>query len=365
MDRRPSCLASICVIGILQAVAPIAADASVHTDPPRVTFPAGVSCPAVAVYAARGSGEAFDDSTLGAGAQLLPFYNDLKALYGAKNVGLEADGYPAVAVVDPWLHLPDLWYLVHDYKPSLMGGIADATADIKAYAHKCRHGDHLLVVAGYSQGADVVRRAMAVIPRSSFSAGMSVQVIMFGDPNFSPKEDLNYHPYTGNIDEQGNFNQADIGVGRVAADLHAISQPPSVNFAYSPRSWCNHKDLVCQTGYLSTSAHTSYGSLDAFAATMLIFSPVPNLTPTVDASFFPATSRRVDVSPNYWPPPGGIPSTAVMKTYVDGHLVNSRRIRNVGIGQSQDFTIRLPNHKWHLVSVVALGHLIEEEPIRA
>src|SRR5262249_6023544 len=135
----------------------------------------------------------------------------LVAQYGSRNVGIEANGYPAVPVVDPWLHQPDPWYLLHDYKPSVNRGVTDAVADITAYAHRCASGYHKLVIAGYSQGADVVRRALARISSQTYSSTLSVQVTIYGDPNFNPAEDITFG--SGGIDENGSFRQV-IGVGR-------------------------------------------------------------------------------------------------------------------------------------------------------
>jgi hypothetical protein len=64
----------------------------------------------------------------------------------------------------------------------------------------------------------------------------------------------------------------------------------------------------------------------------------------------------------------------VLKTYIDGRLVDSRTIRFVSIGESQDFSIFLPDdhkiflpndHKLHVVTSRALGQVIEEEPFQS
>jgi hypothetical protein len=343
------------VAGFLQGFASVAAGAA--TDPPRVTFPPGVSCPAVAVYASRGSGEAFDDSTLGAGSQLEPLYADLVAEYGSTKVGLEANGYPAAPIVDPWFKKLDPYYLLHDYKPSVMHGVADAVADITAYANKCRKGYHTLVVAGYSQGADVVRRAMARIPYSSFPSRMTVQVVLFGDPNFSPSENFAF----------GDYHQVE-GAGRRYYKLGGLSAPPAFSSLYRVMSWCHNGDPVCQAGGSLPSEHGTYAESDGFAVACQIYATVGWRIPIALASFSPRRSQHLLIYPAYFPPDVGPskdkPSTALFLTDVDGHRVDSRWLPVSEIGTNYGFTITLPDKNWHMVSVYALGHLIEEKRIR-
>ena len=100
--RRATSGLAIFALALLAVVAvPPAAMAA--TDPPRKTFPTGVNCPAITVYASRGSGEPFDDGGLGAGSQIRGLYDLLVQRYGTENVGLIANGYPAVPVIDPFV----------------------------------------------------------------------------------------------------------------------------------------------------------------------------------------------------------------------------------------------------------------------
>lgn len=321
-------LASIALHGVA-----IPASASTpSTDRPLVMLPAGVSCPAIMVYAIRGSGEKLSDDH-GAGSQLWPVYQQLVKEYGARHVGLEANAYPAVPVTDPWVHLPDLWYLLHDYKPSVNRGVADAVADIKGYARKCHRGDHALVIAGYSQGADVARRALARInPTQTFSVGMrvSLSVLLFGDPNFNPAE-RDLPPYDGTADEQGSFQSRE-GVGRWAdRQLHAMPVAPRLSFWYNLRSWCYHGDPVCQVGGLHFEVHSRYAARYAYAATTFVSAAVPQEVATPDCIFLrnSPSSRRIEVSPEYFPAPSNPGGTTVLTTYIDGRLVDSRTIRFV------------------------------------
>jgi Cutinase len=357
-----ACITVLCVIGVLQALP--AAAATSATDPPRLTFPTGVACPLITVYASRGSGEAFDDSMLGAGAQLQPLYKYFIARYGSQNVGLEANGYPAAAVINPWTNTPDPYKLAHDYKPSLLRGVKDAVADIKAFASKCGTGIHrTLVIAGYSQGADVVRRAMAQIPSSSLSVYLDVQILLFGDPNFSPAED---YDAGGRVYEYGDYHQV-VGSGRAFYKLGGLPAPPPLPQTYPlPLSWCHHNDPVCQLLGTSISRHEDYASRDAYSAvTQATLTDASWLIPRATAALGAGLQhRQVYIGFDYIPPIAGphkgLPSKILFSAYVDGKFIGSRWVYSSG-----HLYATMPDKGWHTISIYALNHLIEEKRIQA
>jgi hypothetical protein len=358
--------------GLLQTFALAANAAAIvtapATDPPRVTFPTGTQCPAIVVYASRGSGEAFDDSGLGAGTQLVQLYKDLVAEYGVQNVGLESNGYPAVPVVNPWTHLPDPYYLLHDYKPSVLRGVKDAVADIKALASRCKSQSMTLVVAGYSQGADVTRRALAQVPPSGLS-NKFVMTLLFGDPNFSPREDL-WSNATNPIIENGDFYQAE-GAGRHLYKTGGLPPPPSIEGLYDPISWCHHGDPVCQFGDLNIARHEDYAARDIASAAFQITNSAPWRLPLAMVASLPEVvgKRQAPISPAYFSPltgPNkGRPTSALFTTYIDGREVDSRWIPQAQLLVNNDYFVRLPDKNWHVVSVYALGHLITQKRIRS
>jgi hypothetical protein len=300
---------------------------------------------------------------LGAGAQLQPLYKYFIARYGSKNVGLEANGYPAVAVINPWTNKPDPYKLLHDYKPSVLRGVKDAVADIKAFASKCGAGVHTLIIAGYSQGADVVRRAMAQIPASSLPPSLFRQIILFGDPNFSPAEDYDSH---GKVYEYGDYHQQ-VGKGRAFYALGGLPAPPPLPRTYPlPLSWCHQNDSVCQRWGTSDSQHENYASRDAYsAATQADIADAYWLIPRATAAFGAGLGhRQVHIGLDYIPPIAGprkgLPSKIRFTSYLDGHLAGSKWVYS-----SASLNITLADKSWHTISVYALNHLIEEKRIQA
>lgn len=372
MTTRKCAATSLAAAGLAVAVCaavlgPSSALAASATDPPRLTLPAGVTCPNVMVYASRGSGESFDDGTLGAGAQLRPLFEQLQLKYGAGNVGLMANGYPAVPVTNPWTHGPGFKRLILDYKPSVLRGVADAVADITGYFNQCGGSGYLtLVVAGYSQGADVVRRALAQIPPSSVPYGFSVQTILLGDPNFDPQEDFTFGSLQL-MSEHGAYAPDKIGRGRQFYHASRLPAPPSIDMAYLVSSWCHNDDPICQGGDL-VSQHTNYASLDVFTMASLISASVPWLTPVAFPYFYPAHGA-ISVSPAFFPPIAGPsvgqPSSAFYITTVDGRRVDERTVYAGMIGSNGSYSIPMPDTNWHDVAVYGLGHLLEEKMVRA
>lgn len=91
-------------VGILMAAGLMAVSTSAIAvgpfpdyTPPRTTTM--TPCPSVAVVGFRGSGEAFDDGTLGLGGAISAMTTELRRQIPGVSVGTSAVSYPAV----PWL----------------------------------------------------------------------------------------------------------------------------------------------------------------------------------------------------------------------------------------------------------------------
>jgi hypothetical protein len=204
-----------------------------------------VGCPQLIFYGVRGSGEAFDDSTLGLGAPLYSVYSDLVPAFqgGTGVVGAVANGYPAVSV--PWK--------LARYTSSVSDGVASILADLPALHASCPNS--YFVVAGYSQGADVVRRAL---PNLDPSRNRIMTVKLFGDPNWRPGE--------AGVRQSGDFGFTNTGIATLAGKLRRAPAVPA-SFVNRLDSWCKAADPVCQgTDWFDASAHLRYSPNETQAA---------------------------------------------------------------------------------------------------
>ena len=135
-----------------------------------------------------------------------------------------------------------------NYQNSVRQGVADLAEKIEATASSCP--DTAIVLAGYSQGAQVIGDAIAGSGRlgrpavDAAALDRVAAVALFGDPTFTAGEPFNAE----NRNRNGVFAR-----GRGALDA----------VADRTRSFCNQGDRFCQGG-ASLAAHLNYnGSLTA------------------------------------------------------------------------------------------------------
>ena len=243
-------LVALLVMGVVVGAAWPAAAVGPFPDftPPRTDNVAG--CPRVAVAGFRGSGQAFDDGTLGLGSSVKALYDALKQRLGAANVGSSAASYPAV----PWaigLNRLDLWLafannayrgvFLNEYPDSVATGLNDGASDITHLAVRCPNTK--IVVAGFSQGAEVARRVLA---RLNPSAGSHVAAVVFmGDPTFRTGE-------AGVVRVGGVANGRGVSWPLYSSTITAIQS----RYAGRVITACHDNDLVCRgVDALSLNGH--------------------------------------------------------------------------------------------------------------
>jgi hypothetical protein len=184
----------------------------------------GNACPDVEVIGARGTTE-----RPGLGVLLTPLAQRLTREL-PETVRSTAVDYPAS----------------FSYTASVRQGVTSLAADLRETAAAC--ADTRFVLAGYSQGANVVGDALAgrsvrgrAAAQPAIPAALAdrvVAVLLFGDPTFTAGEDFN----VGDGTRSGVFPR---GAGGLAA------------VADRTQSFCNRNDRFCQGG-TSLAAHLDY-----------------------------------------------------------------------------------------------------------
>jgi hypothetical protein len=247
----------------------------------------GVDCQPVIEYAVRGSLEDLDEGPLSARGQL-PFtkfwsinglandhgagviaagvHRELEAALGAA-VPLYADYYPA----DDLLALSTVTTLAGPIKASVRTGIEQAVRDLNHLVTACPNSR--LALVGYSQGALVLRRALADPGLSPQIGGARASVALFGDPEFRATEgnDPNapgYRPELAPTSLLGGYNPQSTGV-MLAFEPALFPSSPSIPARLRVFSWCHH-DAVCQGLPDAPVAHLTYGSADSYAAAQAV-----------------------------------------------------------------------------------------------
>jgi hypothetical protein len=220
---------------------------SVRGDDPRVVE-ANLkdSCGAnVLFFGARGSDEPDDDAIVGFGRTVYKSYGAMSKAFRPLNVVAEPVDYAAVSVLDA------LKTGGADYVASRSAGFESLLAKLGEWYDKCPN--YKFVLAGYSQGADVVGDVMADLiasnsPRDKAILGRVVAAAMIGDPRYNP------------ADPSGIRTPTDSGRG-ILSFLQVFGQEglrPVWNSAFGARvrSWCLVDDLVCDS-----KAFTDVGNL--------------------------------------------------------------------------------------------------------
>jgi hypothetical protein len=194
------------------------------------------SCGADVLFlGARGSGEKPDDASLGFGATLFSAYHAMSTAYRPRNVVAEPVEYAAVSVPDA------VRSGMTDYTSSLSAGFDNLQAKLGNWSDKCPN--YRFVLAGYSQGADVVGDVLADLAASkSARAGnilsRIVGVALFGDPRYNPADPVDVNPPTP--DREGIFATLPAGQGGIRPEF-----PMTLRSRVG--SWCLANDIICNT----------------------------------------------------------------------------------------------------------------------
>lgn len=163
-------------------------------------------------------------------------------------VHVEALNYPAV-VLDPGNTQ------AASYVGSLSVGQANLMAEIENLAAACPQTNILL--AGYSQGAEVIRLALTGGSLSAYAKSHIRSAVLFGAPTFHAGEAWNA---PGSGSSSGLLGGA--GNPGYASYKQLTYVPPSYNLGYLPviRSYCLPGDYFCQTNLTGQgmSVHESY-----------------------------------------------------------------------------------------------------------
>jgi|GEM_PF-7127884 len=192
------------------------------------------------VIAVRGSGEPDNG---GPGKTVGPFVKQLEAQGDPGSVNGEGLDYPAVPI--SWTDAFRVRAEMIDYQRSVDKGVANLVDVVRARAKRC--GSVKLVLAGYSQGAQVIHEAL---PKLKPLAGHVGAVVLFGDPLFDP------------------HSRAAVP-GSFSMKRHGILGLPDHDFpAAFPRvlSFCRGGDLICQGFPNTTTAHKHYHPQNTEAA---------------------------------------------------------------------------------------------------
>jgi hypothetical protein len=190
----------------------------------------------VQVIGVRGSGETDNG---GPGKTVGPFIKDLEAQADPGAVRGEGLYYTAVPIIDWKLVLFGASTKSLEYKLSVDNGVASLVKLVYQRVKQC--GSTKLVLAGYSQGAHVIRDALGKLKSVSSHIGA---VVLFGDPHFDPHSD------------------AAVVEGGFDPKRHGVLGLPDHDFpaAFAPHvaTYCRDGDLICQGFPNTTGAHKLY-----------------------------------------------------------------------------------------------------------
>lgn len=238
----------------------------------NLLIPAGIlqsnvnaeSCPDVKIIFARGSGgERWVDPNY------LTFKNELESKLELTELAyefLDLD-YPAIGIGDAWTLVTTFVGRgeAYDFGASVNLGVKNLVREINnSTCSKTK-----FVVAGYSQGAMVVSKAVQFL-----NADKLIYVATFGDPKIYLPEGAGLMP---NACRGVNLSDYRIYVPdcRVYEGMLGSYRP------YQPESligkmgtWCNHTDIFCST-YFSITSHVSYIADGLYAdASKVIFDKI-------------------------------------------------------------------------------------------
>ncbi len=217
--------------------------------PPVSTQPAD-GCAQVRVVAARGSGQnPFSDDN-GMGGEVKTFFTTLQSLLPGVDVRYWADPYPAVNVLNV-AYAPE--YKGSPYIQSVQYGELFADRYVYDHLHGCP-SEHL-ILAGYSQGADVMH---SVWNNVAGNGGLDTWrgrldgLVLFADARFDASQRTSIPANSLDI---GTFTRSGHG-GIFGAD--AVVWGPQQETAHFMHSYCRGGDPVCDYFGWNISIHKSY-----------------------------------------------------------------------------------------------------------
>jgi hypothetical protein len=207
-----------------------------------------------------------------------PIYAEFRSRYPAGHVELVTNRAPQATTAERPGGLdpegpPDFGYrafgaaggtssLIGPYQSSVDEGVRNAVRDLLTLHERCPHSQMLIM--GYSEGADVTRRALAALPWTP-GPGAAFTMI-FGDVLWRADDP--------GVIQSGDATPAGKGLIRAARDGAAIPLvngaeiPPIPDFpdGWNVTSWCHHDDLACQWPSPSTAGHLDYHSRESLHA---------------------------------------------------------------------------------------------------
>jgi hypothetical protein len=216
--------------------------------------PSAFACPAVQFLGVRGSGE----GPSGFGGTVGPVLATVNHGLSYVNVGnwSEPSSYPAITV-----NPADPSYL-SDYIKSVKAGVAGLHNEVAYFRGHESCGDTPLLVAGYSQGAEIVDDWLDnAFPKEdngnySYNGANIVGVALLGDPRYyagNPENVVNNHSTKGVVATNNSVNG--VAPYQFSSWEPPWSSPPSpfgswvlyplAAYSSSLRSFCAHGDPVC------------------------------------------------------------------------------------------------------------------------
>lgn len=177
----------------------------------------------------------------------------------SRPVQARAIAYPAIAVGDGGAQY------INRYQRSVRVGADQLNIELNLIREACSEAE--VVIAGYSQGADVINKSMGDAHRSSNKSlfGQVKKIVVLGDPSHLPNRIENI----GNWWKLGSTNGSGASVAAFVADLDSYKFKDDNRGKVA--SLCLISDLVCDTSSLDASeaiasafgpqTHTLYNAL--------------------------------------------------------------------------------------------------------
>lgn len=326
---RRALLGAVCLLASAPAAGALAASGG-HLEAPPIVIDANpahagypnIACAKTMVYASRGSSEnnpapaqtanAYYD---GLGTEMVKVWDALRSYYGSSQISLVVNSqsprayyfspsnttvsYPALSGFpddDDWVGLAQLVakggegalrQVMATYAASVDAGTDAAVSDLMFIHNKCKTSN--LVILGYSEGADVTRRALDRMADVFFGGSYTGKVVtmLFGDTLWSYN---NEGPlvYSGNTTTGGRGVIRRVGEGYFgAAGREYVPPIPTFDARWNATSWCRAYDIACQSPGGTTGEHTQYGEQDALGASAraaaAIYAQAPTIRPVVTA----------------------------------------------------------------------------------
>lgn len=155
-------------------------------------------------------------------------------------------GYEAIAVTGQWgiQDTKNLYNAKYNFDGSLFEnsvrhGVMELTGFLKDHMLKCPN--QIMIIGGYSQGAQVVGEALWDLKNNGYSTLLQQidQVSLYGDPKFTGITDTGFFQA-----ELKDWVRGDVRIGGGGVLGERIPyMPPELNGKVM--SWCHHKDVVC------------------------------------------------------------------------------------------------------------------------